>query len=434
MSNLMRMFARWPIRPNWALADQVVVSGSKFACGVLVARFLGPEMFGTFVLMQMAQLYANTWQGALVTAPMMVGAPRLEGAQRDEYLSRKFALQTMVSVVLAISIVVLMLAWCAIYQHANAEVTRAHNLLGFMAALVTCQFQDWQRRCLFATGRSRAACACDILNYAPQVVLIGVAGLSGRLSLGVVFGIIAMTSATAFFAGYAANRVRPDLRQGLAALREELKASLDYLLSSQVTWAGSQGAFLIGAAFLGQHAIGGMRATQNLLGPFTALLQGMENVVPVNAARRFSTSGMKGVVLYMRKTTLRVTLILVPVVVSIALLGAPLIRLLYGARYLAFSSLVGWQAVYMLSQFYIQQFYYFFSAVAATRSIFACSCVVVIVSTTMMLLCARRFQETGVVAALLCGSLAGLGCALLLATTFMRQHENARPALARDPT
>ena len=41
MSNLMRMFARWPIRPNWALADQVVVSGSKFAGGVLVARFLG---------------------------------------------------------------------------------------------------------------------------------------------------------------------------------------------------------------------------------------------------------------------------------------------------------------------------------------------------------------------------------------------------------
>ena len=32
----------WLVRPNWVLADQIIVSGSKFASGVLVARFLGP--------------------------------------------------------------------------------------------------------------------------------------------------------------------------------------------------------------------------------------------------------------------------------------------------------------------------------------------------------------------------------------------------------
>jgi O-antigen/teichoic acid export membrane protein len=434
MSNVTRMFARWPVRPNWVFADQIVVSGSKFAAGVLVARFLGPDLFGTFVLMQMAQLYANACQGALVISPMLVGAPRLEATQRDNYLSCKFASQIILSVLLALSIAVLAFVWRVVSQHANPELTRPCNLVGFMAALVACQFQDWQRRCFFATGRSRDACVGDMLSYVPLVVLIGVVGLSGRLSISLTFWIITLSSASSFCTGYAANRVRPDFRGGFDALRREWKASRDYLLSYQVMWAGTQGALLIGTAFLDQYAIGGIRATQNVVGPFTALLQALENVIPVSAARRFSTSGIKGVVFYMRTTTLCGTLVLVPVVVGTALLGEPLTRLLYGARYVAFAPLVGWQAVYMLSQFYVHQFYYFFSAVSETRSIFVCSCVVATVSTSMTLLCARRFHETGVVAALLCGTLAGLGCALPLAATFLRQHQNARLVPAREPT
>jgi O-antigen/teichoic acid export membrane protein len=426
VSKVIQMFARWPVRPNWVLADQVIVSGSKFAAGVMVARLLGPEMFGTFVLMQMAQLYANACQGALVISPMLVGASRLEGAERDNYMSGMFALQIMLSVLLAVSIAVLVFAWRAMSQYASPEVIRPANLLGFIAALMAFQFQDWQRRCFFVTGRSRNACAIDMINYVPQVLLIGAAGLSGWLSVSLTFWIMALSSSVSFFVGHAANRVRPGFRLGFDALRREWKAARDYLLSWQVLWIGTQGALLIGTAFIGQQAIGGIRATQNVLGPFTALFQALDNVVPVDAAKEFSTSGMHGVVSYIRTTTLRGTLTLVPMIVCVALLGEPLMRLLYGERYLGFVSLVGWQAAYMIGQFYVNQIYYFFRVVSATRSIFVSCCVVAIVSTLMTFLCARRFQEVGVVAALLSGMLAGLACALLLAATFLRQHGNAR--------
>jgi O-antigen/teichoic acid export membrane protein len=422
--SVIRMFARWPVRPNWVLADQCVVSGSKFAASVLVARFLGPDMFGTFVLMQVVQLYANAFQGALVISPMLVGAPRLEGAVRDDYLSGMFALQILLSVLLAVSVVILAFAWTVLAPHASAEFMRPGNLLSFVAALVAFQFQDWQRRCFFATGRSRGACASDMLNYLPQTALIGLAAISGQLSISLTFGIMAASSAASFFSGYAANRVRPAFRHGLDALRREWRSCRDYLLSWQVLWVGTQGSLLIATAFIGPQAIGGIRATQNVVGPFTALLQALDNVVPVNAARRFATSGVAGVVVYIRSTTWRGTVVLLPTMIAVALLREPLTRLLYGDRYVEFASLLGWQAAYMLSQFYVAQLYYFFRAVSATRSIFISCCVVALVSTSMTLLCAWLFRETGVVAALLCGSLAGLITAAFSAARLLRDLNN----------
>jgi len=434
MNNMMRMFARWPVRPNWVLADQGIVSGSKFIAGVLVARFLGPEMFGVFVLMQMTQIYANGCQGALIISPMLVGAPRLEGTERDNYLSGMFALQIMLSVLLALSIVVLVFAWQAISAHANPELTRPTNLAGLIAALVTFQFQDWQRRCFFATGRSRGACMIDAVNYLPQLLFIGVSGRSGFLSVNLTFWIMALSSSVSFFAAHLVNRVRPGFRHGLNALRREWKACRDYLLSWQIMWVGTQGVLLIGTAFLGQQAIGGIRATQNVMGPFTTLFQALDNVIPVNAAKRYSKSGMDGAIAYMRSVMVRGTVILVPVIVGIAMLGEPLTRLLYGERYLAFAPLIGWQAATILSQFYMNQLHYVFRVVSSTRSIFVSCCVAAIVSTLMTFLCARRYQATGMVAALLCGTLAGLVCSMLLAVTLLKQRGSAQLVPATEPT
>jgi O-antigen/teichoic acid export membrane protein len=417
---MVRRFARWPVRPNWVLVDQCIVSGSKFAASVLVARFLGPDMFGTFVLMLAAQLYANAFQNALVISPMLVGAPRLDGSARADYLSGMFALQIMLSVLLALSLVILAFAWTALAPHASAQFTRPGNLISFVAALVAFQFQDWQRRRFFATGRSRSACASDMINYLPQTVLIALAAMSGQLSISLTFSIMAAASAASFLSGYVGDPVRPAFRHGVQALRREWRSCRDYLFSWQVMWVGTQGALLIATAFIGAQAIGGIRATQNVVGPFTALFQALDNVVPVNAARRFATSGVSGVVEYIRSTTARGTLALVPAMVAITLLRVPLTRLLYGDRYVEFASLLGWQAAFMLTQFYIGQLYYFFRAVSATRLVFVSCCVVALVSTLMTPLFAWLFRETGVVAALLCGSIAGLAFAGFLAARFLR--------------
>lgn len=429
-------FMRWLPRPNWVLADQIIVSGSKFASGILVARFLGPDMFGCFVLMQIAQLYANGCQNALVISPMMVGAPRLGGSERDHYLSGMFALQTILSLVTAVVLLLLACGWRWLSPHASLELTQASRLSSLVAAMVSFQFQDWQRRCFFATGHARGAFVIDAINYLLLLLMIGAACVAGRLSVSAVFWIMAVSSSASFLAGHAVNRVRPDLRHGLDALRREVKACCDYLLSWQIMWLGTQGAFLIGTGFLGPQAIGGIRATQNMMGPFTALFQALDNVVPVHAAQRYQTGGIRAAVTYLRSVSARGAVVLVPVVGLIAVFGEPLTRLMYGERYVAFASLIRWQGVYVLSQFFVTQIYYFFRVVSATRSMFIGCCAIAATSTSVTFWSVRHYRATGVVIALVCGTLAGLACSSLLAARLLKQRERIGviSATATEPT
>jgi O-antigen/teichoic acid export membrane protein len=428
------LLARWFVRPNWVLADQIVVSGSRFASGILVARFLGPEMFGAFVLMQIAQTYASGCQTAVVISPMLVGAPRLEGLERERYLGGMFALQIMLSVVLSLALWILACAWRFFSPDANPDLTHAPGLTALIAAMVTFQFQDWQRRCFFAKGHSRGAFVIDVVNCVLLLVLIGGVGLGGFLSVRLVFWIMTLASSASFVVGHAVNRVKPGFRHGIEALRREFKACCDYLLSWQIMWLGTQGAFLIGTGFLSQQDIGGIRATQNMMGPFNALFQALDNVIPVAAANRYRTGGMAAAVSYLRSVSVRGTVILVPIVLLIGLLGEPLTRLLYGERYLSFAPLIRWQAVYILTQFYVGELYYFFRVVSATRSIFLSCCVVAVVSTSMTFLFAQHYKATGVVIALVCGTLAGLACALLLAARLLKQRQGIRLVSATEPT
>jgi O-antigen/teichoic acid export membrane protein len=390
----------------------------------LVARFLGPEMFGGFVLMQMAQSYASGCQSAIVISPMLVGAPRLEGTARDHYLSGMFALQIALSVMVSVSLLSLALGWRCLSSHANPELTQAPGLTALIASIVAFLFQDWQRRCFFATGHSRSAVIIDVVNCLLLLLLLIGAGLSGHLTVTVVLWIMTFASSASFLAGHAVNRVLPDYRQGINALRREMKACLDYLLSWQIMWIGTQGAILIGTAFMGHEAIGGIRATQNMMGPFTALSQALDNVIPVNAADRYRKGGMASLVAYLRSVALRGTVALVPAIAIMVLLGRPLIKLLYGERYVAFASLIGWQGLYFVSQFYVAQLYYFFRVVSATRSMFICCCVVAVVTTSMTLLLVQRYSATGVVAALVCGTFSGLTCAWLLSVMHLKQSKN----------
>src|SRR5690606_29672496 len=94
---------------KWAFADQAIVSGNNFLTGILLARFMGPEVFGIFVVMQSILLYANSFQGALIFQPMMSAAPQLPETEKHQYLQGVFALQLMLSLVLGTMFAVLAL-------------------------------------------------------------------------------------------------------------------------------------------------------------------------------------------------------------------------------------------------------------------------------------------------------------------------------------
>src|SRR5690349_4082844 len=70
---------------NWALLDQGTASGVNFLTTVILARQLGLEGFGVFMLAWMVLLFFKGLQGGLILSPLMSIGPKQEPAHRDRY-------------------------------------------------------------------------------------------------------------------------------------------------------------------------------------------------------------------------------------------------------------------------------------------------------------------------------------------------------------
>lgn len=397
---------------NWALTDQTVVSGSNFITGVLLARVLGPEAFGMFVLLQALMIYVNSFQFALIFQPMMSAAPQLPGPDRDKYLQGVFALQLSLSCVLGIAV-----AAVALFAHAfglEKLVGLAPSVIvALIAAMLAFQLQDWQRRYYFVQEYPKGAFLNDLISYGSQVVLLVLVLLGGRLNVASAFWIIAVTSFAAFLIGFLHDRVQPVFSHARAVLSEGWRTGRDYLMAWQLQWMGTQGVLMIGAGAVGAQAAGGVRAAQNIIGPINILFQAMENVVPVIAARHYGQTGLAGLSHYIWRITSIGTALLLPLLLALTLLAAPLTHFLYGDRYADSATLVIWQAASVFTQFYLRQVTFFLRTVKATGVIIRSGMVMSVVAILVAIAAVGSLHETGVMLALLVGTVAGLAYSLM---------------------
>jgi O-antigen/teichoic acid export membrane protein len=296
-------------------------------------------------------------------------------------------------------------------------------VLALAAAILAFQLQDWLRRYYFLRQKAGAAFANDIISYGGQLVLLVWFALTDDLTLAQVLWIMAGTSAVAFLLGYLISRapVRPAFADARAVLREGWRAGRDYFVAWQMQWAGTQGVLLVGAGLLGAQAAGGVRAAQNIIGPINILFQAMENVVPVVCAWRYKEGGLPALSHYLWRNTAWGSALLLPVMAGLAFAAEPLTRLVYGAPYAAYASLVIWQAAAMFLQFYLRQLTFFLRTVQATGVIIQVGATIAVTSFLVALCTIGPWQEVGVMLALLAGGIAGLLRAGLAARRIARE-------------
>lgn len=419
---------------NWALADQAVVSGCNFATGILLARLLGPESFGLFVLLNAAMFYVNSFQGALIFTPMSSAAPQLPEAQRGRYLQGIFALQLALSFGLAMLALGLGEAVLALDAfHLSARLDHA-ILFSLAAAMLAFQLQDLQRRYYFVLENSRAAFANDLLSYGGQVTLLTVFGLRGTLDVATAFAVIAGSSFTAFTLGFLSAKVRPALSEARGVLRDGWRTGRDYLVAWQFQWVGTQGVLLVGGGLLGAQAAGGVRAAQNILGPINILFQAMDNIVPVMAARRYAERGLPKLVSFIWRISLLGTAVLLPVLLTLAFFAEPIIRAVYGPLYVDSAALVVLQACYVFLQFHLRQAFFFLRTLTATGVIIRAGIVMAVCAIAVALFTIERYREPGIMFAYLSGTVAALAYSLIAARRLARRAgaEAAAAAAAAD--
>jgi O-antigen/teichoic acid export membrane protein len=331
---------------NWATVDQALVSGANFVTGILLARFLGIEVFGRFTLLWMAVLFVTSVQMALVSAPMMSVGPKQAKASAPAYFGAVFTHQG--AFALASSGLLLGVAYgCAA---AFPEWSVGPVALALAVAALAHQSQDFLRRYLFTRHKARAACINDLVRYTLQIGLLVAMYSTASLSLSAVLWVITIAAAASLIAG-AGYLERPVLHGAALAevMRRHWRSGGWLAGSTLLQWAANNGFMIFAGGLLGPTAVGALRAAQNVMGFAHVLVLGYENAVLPKASHAYHQGGATILASYLRRTGLSgLAVFAVPAVIAVVVPEFWL-QLLYGEAFAGYGHLVRWWAgVYLL--------------------------------------------------------------------------------------
>lgn len=410
----MKRFLKLGGRRNQTIADQVIVSGSNFATGIILVRGLGLEKFGVFTIAYALILLANSIQLSFICSPMITLAALSEdGAPRASYLRGMFGIQ--------LRFCALTTAACAmiagVFVWIKPQFNGARLLPAFLLALVFYLMQDWLRRYYFAAGKARNSVWNDAISYLAQAALLLALMLTHRLTVDTAFWSIAVTSAAAFLLGMALERIGYSRDEMRSAWRRSRGLSRDLAIASQLQWVVYQGAMLIGAAVLGAEAAGSIRATQNVVGPVNVAYQAMENLVPIKAGEEMRRGGIRRLAKFLFRFGTQGFVVLSVLFLIIGLFSRDFLSFFYGHEVAVYGGVLDLQLIYFLLFWPLRQFSYLFRTINRTPSLAIASLLAALTSLALIYPCVQSFAAMGIMVAAVAGQSANL---IYLAVVWLR--------------
>jgi O-antigen/teichoic acid export membrane protein/peptidoglycan/xylan/chitin deacetylase (PgdA/CDA1 family) len=325
---------------NYAFADQIMVSGSNFLTGILLARAFGIVEFGIFTLGWMFVEFMGSLQAAAVIQPMLNIGPKQLPDERASYFNAVLAQQAVLCAAFGPA------AWLiAILAGQLLSDTEFGNLaIPLAAAVVGYQLQCFFRRYFYARERAGAVLVNDALRFSVQIpttaALVfwwpGATAAAGLWIVAASCGVSALHGAIYF----GRPRWNPVVFAKVVARHWDFSKWL--LPSAFMYWMTSQGFPLMSGFVLGAAATGGLRVALAIVGVLNILLLAVENFAPVQAARAVHNGGQ----LELYRNIVRLALLTFTlVVVTVTLINIDpeyLLRLLYGDTYSSVTELVRW--------------------------------------------------------------------------------------------
>lgn len=401
-------------RRNQTIADQIIVSGSNFATGILLVRGLGLEQFGVFTVGYAVILLAISIQMSFICSPMVTLASLAEeGAPKTRYLRGMFGVQLRFgAVVTAVAAIV-----SGVFLWFKPHFGGVRVLPAFLLSVFFFLMQDWLRRYYFAAGKSRDAMWNDVISYIGQAILLLILMFTHTLTVNTAFWSIAVTSAGAFLLGQVIERLGYSGAEMREAWRQSRGLGRDLAIASQLQWIVYQGAMLIGAAVLGAEAAGSVRATQNVVGPVNVAYQAMENIVPLKAGEEMRRGGIQRVAKFLFRIGLQGFVVLSALFLCIGLFSRSFLSFFYGHEVAVYAGVLNLQLVYFLLFWPLRQFSYLFRTINRTPVILRASVLAALTSLVLIYPCVRSMGAMGIMVAAVAGQSANL---LYLAAVWMR--------------
>jgi O-antigen/teichoic acid export membrane protein len=265
-------------RLGWGVADQGISSLSNFAVGLFVARSFGASTFGAFTLAFLTYTVTINATRGLATDPLLV---RYSGAS-----SRRWRRATSSATGTALAVGVLVGAVCVLAGLLLPDsLGSVFIALGIgMPGLV---LQDSWRFAFFALGRGFLSFVNDlfwtVLLVLALVVLYYLGDGSATRCM-IAFG--GTATLAAMLGALQARTVPRPLRAGYW-LRSHSGLSVRYLVENvSISGASQIRAYVLGGV-ASLAAVGYVRASEILMGPFLVLLMGISQVAVPEASRVF---------------------------------------------------------------------------------------------------------------------------------------------------
>jgi O-antigen/teichoic acid export membrane protein len=344
----LRPWAAWLGKGTLATLDQGLISGSNFALGILLARWLAPQQYGAYALAFAIFLLLSQIYQSLVLEPMSVFGGSIFRKQLPAYLGALVWMHTAIAAVIA-----LVLGTWALLAHVLGQGRGLPAALAAVTVAAPFILLFWLVRRGFYLRLSPAPAAAGAALYC-VIVLSGtyVAWRQEWLSAFVAFLLMAIgalaTSAVLLIS------IKPAFSQSMPTLREAWGEHWVYgrwaLLSSFAMWLPSNIYFLLLDSFFGLSQTGELRALVNLALPAGQTATALTLLFQTHASYVHHEHGAAGV----KKLTAKITQLYVAGAIVYWAVMVPLrhqtVHLLYGGRYAGVASLVPWLALSSMLQ------------------------------------------------------------------------------------
>ena len=331
---------------NFALLDQALVSGVNFLTIVILARRLGVEDFGSFMLAWLLLLFLKSLQGGIVISPMMSIGPKQAPADIGDYYGAALLYQ----ILLAAAGGALILAGCQVFSVLRPDWSIGHLALPVAAAGIGDQVQEFARRYLFARDRAARAFVSDLATYGSRAALLlfvpgdDIAPAFWFVATSSAFGAALATTALADLRPSRSSAVRHWPRQWRYA-RWTAGAAL-------MEWGSGHLIVIAAGGILGPVAVGAIRATTNVFAVVQALIQALNNVVPMRAASMFESGGRSALARYILRVTTGAGLACLAALALGTAFPSAILELLYGPAYADYAYLVYWWVIIYAAGFF----------------------------------------------------------------------------------
>jgi O-antigen/teichoic acid export membrane protein len=334
-----REFRRSTFHFNWAIVDQAVVSGANFAISILLARTMGAERFGAFVLAWMAVNLIQAIQHSAINTVVLTIGPKLENAARASHDSFIFLQQVVFGTVTAL------ISWLGVHFLSSLRPDWHLDSLALPLAFAVlfCQTQDFFRRYLFSIQRPNVGFLVDLIRYLSPfgLLLVYIQWGPGTLTAAAVLWIIGLSAALAVASAiYFVPKLTWTGSTLWSAAQSNWRFSKWLVASSILSWGWGNLNYFAAAILIGASATAYLRVAQTLLGFTNILFLGIENVLPIQSSRKFVEGGIPALNRYLIKIAL---IGLIPTVIVdgfFVLFPLPALSFFFGNAYAPASSIV----------------------------------------------------------------------------------------------